>query len=294
MELNQIRYFLCVAREQNLTRAARALHISQSALSTQIRALEDSLNVILFERKARGMALTPNGNALLQQAQNILDAAEGLRMQATRLTGELSGTLTVGLNTDPLYLRMRPLDARMETLYPGVRLEYTTSQTLATTSMLRENLLDVGFRFGISGDAGITEIKIADTPTSVVIPVRFLRGGKRLSDFTWKNLAELPWLWSTCECPFHALVAERMAEHGVKPRAVADALDEAIVREMVANGKGVTTMRHDMAKTLEAEGLAVIWGDKMSVPLCLAYLQRRKEDPLVQAMVREVRALWPD
>lgn len=292
MELNQLRSFLCVAQEQNLTRAARTLHISQSALSSQIRGLEDSLGIILFERKARGMTLTRNGKTLLLQARQILEAADSLRLTASRLNTTLSGSLTVGLNTDPLFLRMRGLDASMEANQPHISIEFIPSQTLATTSLLRQGVLDAGFRFGVSHDPGITEIWLADVPTSVVIPRRFLKHVDKVSDFTWKTLAELPWLWSTCECPFHRLVAERMAEHGVKPRPVADALDEAIVREMVANGKGVTTLRRDMAELLEAEGLAAIWEEPMSVPLCLAYLEKRREDPLIQAFLSEVRRIW--
>lgn len=292
MELNQLRSFVCVAREQNLTRAARILHISQSALSTQIRGLEDSLGIILFERQARGMTLTVNGKTLLAQARMILDAAENMRVTAGKLNAELCGAITVGLNTDPLYLRMRALDARMEKLYPEISIEFITSQTMATTSLLHERVLDAGFRFGISRDEGISETFLTDVPLAVVIPTRFLRRVSRVSDFTWRSLAELPWLWTTCECPFHKLVADRMAEHGVKPHPVADALDEAIVREMVANGKGASILRRDMAELLEAEGLAAAWDEPLSVPLSIACLSSRKEDPLIAALIQEVRSIW--
>lgn len=292
MELNQLRSFVCVAREQNLTRAARILHISQSALSTQIRGLEDSLGIILFERQARGMTLTVNGKTLLAQARMILDAAENMRVTAGKLNAELCGAITVGLNTDPLYLRMRALDARMEKLYPEISIEFITSQTMATTSLLHERVLDAGFRFGISRDEGISETFLTDVPLAVVIPTRFLRRVSKVSDFTWRSLAELPWLWTTCECPFHKLVADRMAEHGVKPHPVADALDEAIVREMVANGKGASILRRDMAELLEAEGLAAAWDEPLSVPLSIACLSSRKEDPLIAALIQEVRSIW--
>ncbi|UZP67990.1 LysR family transcriptional regulator [Desulfovibrio mangrovi] len=292
MELNQLRSFVCVAREQNLTKAARVLHISQSALSTQIRGLEESLGVILFERKARGMQLTVNGKTLLSQARMILDAADSMKVAAGRLNTELSGSLTIGLNTDPLFLRMRTLDSRMEKLYPALMLEFITSQTLATTSLLHERVLDAGFRFGISRDEGISETFLADVPLAVVIPTRFLKRVDKVSDFTWKTLAELPWLWTTCDCPFHKLVADRMAEHGVKPHPVADALDEAIVREMVANGKGASILRRDMAELLETEGLAGAWDEPLSVPLSIACLTARKDDPLIAALIQEVRSIW--
>lgn len=314
MELNQLKSFLCVAREKNLTRAARVLHLSQSALSTQIRGLEESLGVVLFERKARGMELTAHGTTLHQQARQVLDAAQALKDAAGRLSATPTGAVTVGLNTDPAFLRMRTLDAQIERHYPKIRIEFIPSQTLATTSLLREGVLDAGFRFGLSGDEGIDEIPLADVPLCVVIPTRFVRNGMTVRDFTWTTLAALPWLWTTCECPFHKLVADRMAEYGVRPRPVADALDEYIVREMVANGKGASVMRRDMGELLEEEGLAVVWDEPdmfrnhssdavqpgrshrqpgpLSVPLSLACLARRRQDPLIQALVERAVAVW--
>lgn len=65
MELYQLKSFLAIVREQNLTRAADALNLSQSALSSQIKALEEELGLRLFKRSSRGMTLTHQGEALL-------------------------------------------------------------------------------------------------------------------------------------------------------------------------------------------------------------------------------------
>ena len=72
MDLNQLKSFVAVAHQGNLTQAAEALHLSQPAVSAQIKAIEKNLNVVLFERNAQGMTLTRSGAAFLPQAEALL------------------------------------------------------------------------------------------------------------------------------------------------------------------------------------------------------------------------------
>ena len=87
MELYQLRSFAAVAELGHLTRAAERLHISQPAVSAQIKALEDELGVSLFERVSSGMVLTSAGRKLLPAAEKVLDAAQALRSRASALQG---------------------------------------------------------------------------------------------------------------------------------------------------------------------------------------------------------------
>jgi DNA-binding transcriptional LysR family regulator len=79
VSLSQLSYFVAVAEEQHLTRAAQRLHISQPPLTRQIRALEEELGVDLFERTPQGMKLLPTGKRLLVEARGIISRVQELK-----------------------------------------------------------------------------------------------------------------------------------------------------------------------------------------------------------------------
>jgi DNA-binding transcriptional LysR family regulator len=82
VSLDQLSYFVAVAEEGNIGRAARRLHISQPPLSRQIRSLEDELGISLFRRTTRGVQLLPAGHRLLPRARLILEAVANVRRLA--------------------------------------------------------------------------------------------------------------------------------------------------------------------------------------------------------------------
>lgn len=96
MELRVLRYFLMVAREENITRAAEMLHITQPTLSRQISDLEEELGVRLFERGSHKIHLTQDGLLLKRSAQEIVDLEEKARAQFTPDSGGISGVISLG------------------------------------------------------------------------------------------------------------------------------------------------------------------------------------------------------
>jgi DNA-binding transcriptional LysR family regulator len=96
MELRHLRYFVAVAEEQNITRAAARLHVSQPPLSRQIRNLEDELGIALFDRDANAVRLTQAGRAFLTEARIIMQRAEYAVQMAKDIAGGKRGEIHVG------------------------------------------------------------------------------------------------------------------------------------------------------------------------------------------------------
>lgn len=119
MDLAQIRTFVTVAREGNLTRCAQLLHLTQPALSLHLKKLQDELGLALFERTPRGMRLTQAGVQLLPAAERALSATTELRVAAAALTGTVSGALHIGTIVDPEFLRLGAFLRRLVEHHPG-------------------------------------------------------------------------------------------------------------------------------------------------------------------------------
>ncbi|MEN3346554.1 MAG: hypothetical protein V7632_189 [Bradyrhizobium sp.] len=99
MELRHLRYFVVVAEERHITRAAVRLGLQQPPLSQQIRALEDELGTKLFTRMPRGVELTPAGMAFLEEAQTVLGGVERARARARAAAMGQRGRISIGLTT---------------------------------------------------------------------------------------------------------------------------------------------------------------------------------------------------
>ena len=122
MELREMQYFLCLAEEGNVTRAARQLNIVQPALSMQIAKLEAGFGKKLFHRAARGVSLTPAGETLVRLVMPIVRDAERVEEEMAQLDGKVSGRVRVGLITSVAQSTLAPSFATIAQKYPDVEL----------------------------------------------------------------------------------------------------------------------------------------------------------------------------
>lgn len=122
MELQQLRYVLAVAEERNFTRAAERCHIVQSAMSHQIKALEREVGVQLFARTSRRVELTAAGAAFLPAARASIEAADRAIAEASAATGELRGTLTIGVIPTVTAIDIPAALGRFRHAHPAVRI----------------------------------------------------------------------------------------------------------------------------------------------------------------------------
>ncbi len=290
MELYRLKSFLAILREGNLTRAAERLHLSQSALSSQLRQLEEALGVSLFRRAARGMTPTEAARELVPLVEAVLAAAGRLEQRARMLQPGGGETLTIGLNTEPGFLRTGALSRRLATLHEDLSVVFVTSQTVRTAQLLRQGQVDLAFCYGELADDALQTLQLAEVRFCVVIPPALLKGRPAPG---WAEAAALPWVWVEQGSPPYDAVGRQFARHGLAPAQAVLAHDEYIVRELVAAGQGAAVMREDEARPLVAGGRAVIWAKGwQSLPLQLAWLAREEEPRRVRVGRAAIEYLW--
>ncbi len=148
MELRHLRYFVTVAEEQNITKAAARLHVSQPPLSRQIRDLEAELGVALFERSAKSVKITEAGRVFLVEALAVLARAEQAREAVRAFANQCTGELHVGY-APSLTVELLPHALReFQKTSPGVRVTLHDLSTEEMLSGLRGGKLDLALMIG--------------------------------------------------------------------------------------------------------------------------------------------------
>jgi len=144
LEFRQIRYALAVAKERSFTKAAERLNISQSAVSEQVKLLEEEAGFPLFRRTPRGIDVTERGRTFLYEAERIVGDVLSLSDTARRLRGVILDTLTIGMGSGMAQIFMPRLFKNLQETMPGARLEILTAPTKNIFNDLHEERIDVG------------------------------------------------------------------------------------------------------------------------------------------------------
>ncbi len=291
MELTQLRSFLAIVRSGNLTRAAEARHLSQSALSSQIKALEESLGVTLFVRSRRGMQLSDGGKLLLPQIQELLEAQERLQRSARTLQRGITASVSIGLNADPAFLRISALNQRLGLLHGDLNVIFHSSRTATTPQQLRHSLIDLGFYYGPLFESDVISQRVSEVRIGVVIPTRLTP--KQPPD--WQELTALPWIWVDDKFPFFTALQEKLGRLNAPPARIVTAANEQIVRELLLAGQGVALVREDEALELEKQQVVTIWEPGWTrIPLNLGWLEKSDTRREVVAAREAIRHIWSE
>lgn len=289
LNLHHLRLFRAVAHDGTLTGAARSLNLSQSALSTQIRALEAALGQDLFERRGRRLVLTEAGRIALDHAEAIFRTANDLtatlsQAGGTRRALRVGAQATLSRNFQIEFLR--PLIGR-----PDVEVVLRSGSQANLLQALGAMSLDLVLtNQAPARDAENPYLvqRIAAQPVSLIgTPGRVGAAGRSLSDLISGEPLVLPTPDSALRGAFDALTARL----GVSPQIAAEADDMAILRLLAREGAGVAAIPPIVVRDeLEADILV----EAAQLPgieetFFAVTLQRRFPNPLVRDLLAEPR-----
>lgn len=170
MTLTELKYIVAVAREKHFGRAADACYVSQPTLSVAIKKLEEELDVKIFERSAGEVSVTPLGEAIVRQAQSVLEQAAEIKEIAKRGKDPLSGALTLGvIYTIGPYL-LPELVRNSIKMTPQMPLMLQENFTVKLLEMLRTGEIDCAIVAEPFPETGLAIAPLYDEPFMAAVP----------------------------------------------------------------------------------------------------------------------------
>jgi DNA-binding transcriptional LysR family regulator len=290
MDLHQLRAFIEVAKEGNLTRASQVLCLSQPAVSTKIKALEDEIGLRLFERSAQGMKLTHHGEILREEASRTLAAARSFLSRAKGVSRTLSGPIRVGTIGEPIALQFGEFLTNLLVAAPDVTVSITQGISGEIIDRVLAGTLDAGFVIGRPAEPQLAVIALAPVTFVVAAPAAWK---EQVASAGWEQLAQLPWVGTPRKCSLNGIAAALFARNGVEPKRVAEADQDNLLKSMVARGFGLSILRQDQALAAEKAGEVVIWPhDSADSELCFIARSDSALSPVSELMVDMLGATW--
>ncbi|MBV8934007.1 MAG: LysR family transcriptional regulator [Kutzneria sp.] len=247
MTLQQLVYFLAVARTRHFTKAAELTRVAQPSLSKQIHSLEKELGAPLFSRARGNIALTPAGEALLPLAERILSDVDTARLEVQELVGLKQGRVRVGATPSLCVSLFADVLKRFHDSYPGIELIIQENGSRDLVNALLRGELDLALVISsVEGTGGaltntpiLRESLVVAAPADADVPTR--RGNLRLTDLRERQLVMFregydlrETTMSACrDAGFHPRFAVLGGEMDAVLRLVEAGLGMAIVPSMV-------------------------------------------------------------
>jgi DNA-binding transcriptional LysR family regulator len=290
MELYQLRSFATVAELGHLTRAAERLHVSQPALSAQIRALEEALGVTLFDRGSAGMALTAAGRQILPAAREVVAKAAALRGLAQSIGGDVAGRVRVATLADPEILRLGAVLNAARDRHPLLEIELHHEVSGEAFAKVRDGELDAAYYYGPLSHPEIEALRLRTLVYRVAAPAAWRHRVEGAEDAA---IAALPWIMTPAISTHNALATHFFTARGLVPATVLEADNELVIRSLVVAGVGVALMREDLAEEAALEGAVCLWDDvRIETDLQFVWPAARRAEPPLAALIDLVRASW--
>ncbi|MDX6271501.1 MAG: hypothetical protein QOD28_2724 [Acidobacteriota bacterium] len=292
MEIRQLRALAAIAETSTFTAAAARCHVTQAAISMQIRQLELETGTLLFVRTPRRCVLTHAGERLLERARRILREHDAALAELSDLSGTAHGRLRLGsasamFSSDQLPLILKELRARAE----HVEVTVTSGTSDALVRQITAGELDIAFISLPAEARGVqTELLLKDELIAIANPDHPLAHKRVISAF---ELAGQKLILGERGGNTRRLIDEFFAEAGLRPVVAMELSRLTSIKRMVESGMGVGIVPVRSALEEIAEGRLVRWwieGAQINSELGFAYLSGGYQSPITQTFIGLCRA----
>ncbi|WP_433444743.1 LysR family transcriptional regulator [Nonomuraea sp. CA-141351] len=287
MELRQLEYFVAVAEEQNFTRAAERVHISQSGVSAQIRQLERELGAELFDRSGRTATLTVAGKAALEHARATLAAAGAVGEAVGEVTGLIRGQLTLGMVIGCTITPLFDALAAFHRAHPGVEITLQEDNSDRLVEGVHAGALDLALvGTATTAPAGLEALTIISERLVLTVPPGHPLAA--LPQVTLRDLGTYPIVCMPPGTGLRAVFDQACAAQGLQPVITLQASAADAIADLAARGMAVGILSDSMAARNGDRLVARTIAD-VETPALLALVWRAGHRPAVRELLAHAR-----
>jgi len=241
MELWQLRTLVATAEALNFTKASEALNLTQSAVSHQIKALEEELGTPLFIRASRGVRLTDAGRLAYEHAKRIVADAEDMVLAVAHREKALVGTVRVAAATQALVYLFAPLFEEFMDSHPSVELVFrTTTSTEQTVTGILDGSIDVGFASLAVYSPGLAVTPIFEDELTLAVGKKHRlakKGTVKVDD-----IRDERWILFERGASIRRATDAFFKEAGMVPEKALESNDTYFIKLMIERGLGISLM----------------------------------------------------
>jgi len=283
MKLRQLRYFIVLAEELHFGRAAQRLAITQPPLSGAIKALEDELGAILFERSSKRVALTPAGMALRAEAQQVIERMQRATAAVHAVSKGFQGRLEIGITGTMLYREPPHIVQRFQATMPGIEVLLRELSSTQQIDELLRGQLDAGFINATSVPPQLASLALANDTCLCCLPSQH-----PLAACDTVSLAQLAHesfvMFAREAAPIsHDRLLALFSQSGIHPRLVHAARQCLTIVAMVAQGLGIALVPASVARSrMDGVVFVPLAGEQMHASALLVWKPDEDNTPLTR------------
>ena len=287
MELRQLRSVEAVVRHRHFTRAAEELHVAQSALSHQIRRLEQELGIPLFERTSRRVTPTEAGQAIAARARRVLAEVDGARAEVDELRGVLRGRIWIGPLVPAGDVDVPGLLARFSQAHPGVEVGLREGIASDMLRLVAADELDAAFCL-VAGEIP-DELAVEPLSHDEVVAAFAPDRAPPAPHVTVADLARHKIVAPRRGSAITTALEQRFADSGEQLRLALESGDPFLLRSLAARGFATAILPRSLTAlegpTLEVRSLH----PAVRLPVALVWRRERNAPPAARTFIEFVR-----
>lgn len=283
MDLKQLKYFLAIAEEGQITAAANRLHISQPPLSYQLKSLEEELGVTLVKRGPHNVTLTGAGELLKKRAEQILDFASSIKREVSDYGKGLQGVLSIGTISSSNGVIPNSCMLQFTKNYPDIHFEIYEGNTYTVIDMLERGTIELGI-VRTPFKHKMLNFHYLEKEPMVAVMTDSMGAGEDKSVISLEDLRDKPIIMYR---RFNEIINDAFSKRGIEPFICCKNDDARTTIQWAKAGLGIGIVPKSALLTSVSEGIIFkeIECEELKTRLAIVWIKDRYLSPLGQQFI---------